>query len=322
MNHKLTVAMGQISPVWLNREATLAKMANYLTEAAREGAQLIAFGEALLPGYPYWLDLINGAEFNSEKQKRLYAYYVEQAVDIERGDLTMIQDACAKNKISAYVGCIEKTRQRGMSVYCTMVFIDHQGVIQSSHRKLMPTYEERLAWAPGDGHGLRVHSVGDFTVGGLNCWENWIPMARQSLYAQGEQLHVAIWPGNINNTKDITRFIAKEARSYVMSVSGLIGLDDVADDLPFAIEIKEAMKERISSSEKFLSNGGSCIAAPDGEWLVEPVIDKECLTLATIDLSEVMKERQNFDPAGHYSRPDVLQLQVNRQRQTTVHFSE
>ncbi len=191
---------------------------------------------------------------------------------------------------------------------CSLVCIDAQGAIQPVHRKLMPTHEERLTWAQGDGHGLRVHSVGAFTLGGLNCWENWMPLARTALYGQGEDLHVAVWPGGVQNTSDITRFMAKEGRSFVISVSGLMSRDEVLPDLPHA-------EKMLAPGPHWWANGGSCIAGPDGHWIVEPVMEKEGLIVATLDHGRVREERQNFDAVGHYSRPDVLRLVLNRKRQ-------
>jgi nitrilase len=179
----------------------------------------------------------------------------------------------------------------------------------------MPTYEERLTWAPGDGHGLRVHKLGAFTVGGLNCWENWMPLARTALYSQGEDLHIAIWPGSCDLTQDITRFIAMESRSYVLSVSGLMHAGDFPKDTPHLSSIN-------AKGEDTLANGGSCIAGPDGKWIVEPLVGEEKLIIAAIDHRHVREECQNFDPSGHYSRPDVLQLKINRQRQSTASFDE
>ncbi len=175
----------------------------------------------------------------------------------------------------------------------------------------MPTYEERLTWSPGDGHGLQVHPLKEFTVGGLNCWENWLPLARASLYGLGEDLHVAVWPGSIRNTEDITRFIAKEARSFVVSVGGLMSVKDIPADTPYRDEI-------IRNAVDPLTDGGSCIAGPDGEWIVEPVLEEEGLFTGTIDFNRVLEERQNLDVSGHYSRPDVTHLIVNRERQSTV----
>lgn len=312
----LTIAFAQISPVWLNRQATTDKIVAAIQSAAKMGANLVAFGEALLPGYPFWLTLTHGAEFESKLQKEMHAHYIRNAVSIEAGDLESICQACQQAKIAAYVGTIEKAADRGgKSLYCSMVYISAEGVIGSVHRKLMPTYEERLTWSPGDGNGLKVHSLGAFTVGGLNCWENWMPLARASLYGQGEDLHVAIWPGGDHNTLDITRFIAKESRSYVMSASGLMRAEDFPKDTPHLEDI-------LSSPQAFYANGASCLAAPDGSWVIEPVIGKESIQVATIDHNRVLQERQNFDPSGHYSRPDVTQLSVNRQRQSVVKFAD
>lgn len=180
----------------------------------------------------------------------------------------------------------------------------------------MPTYEERLTWATGDGHGLRTHKLGAFTLGGLNCWENWMPLPRAALYGLGEDLHIAVWPGGISNTAETTRFLAREGRSYVVAASGLLRLEDFPADTPHLDIIMADMKVEVADG--ILSNGGSAIAGPDGKWVVEPVIDQEQLIVATLDHQRVREERQNFDPAGHYSRPDVTKLIVNRRRQSTV----
>ncbi len=189
------------------------------------------------------------------------------------------------------------------------------GMICSVHRKLVPTYEERLVWSNGDGNGLTVHSLGAFTIGGLNCWENWLPLARTTLYAQGENLHVCIWPGSVRNTEDICRFIAKESRSFVIAASGLMRKEDINCAIPHFDKI-------IANAPDYLGNGGSCMAAPDGSWVIEPVINAEVLLTATIDLNEVIKERQNFDPSGHYSRPDIFQLKVDRKRQCLIELDD
>ena len=308
----LTVGLAQIAPVWLQREQTLEKMLAYAERAADEKCNLVAFSEALLPGYPFWIERTDGARFNSDIQKDIHAHYMSQAVQIEAGHLDPFCRLAAEKKMAVIAGCIERPADRGgHSLYCSLVYIDAAGHIESVHRKLMPTYEERLTWSPGDGHGLRTHRLGAFTVGGLNCWENWMPLARASLYAQGEDLHVAIWPGSDRLTKDITRFIAMESRSYVMSVGGLMRSEDILSEIPHAGLIREG-------SEEMLANGGSCLAGPDGQWVIEPAIEKEILLVAAIEHHRVRRERQNFDPAGHYSRPDVTRLEVNRSRQSTI----
>jgi nitrilase len=308
----VTVGLAQIAPVWLDRERTLAKILDHVHLAADRGCRLVAFGEALLPGYPFWLERTNGAVFNSPVQKDLHAHYMLNAVQIEAGHLDPLREAASRREVAVILGCIERPAGRGgHSLYASLVYIDGAGTIRSVHRKLMPTYEERLTWSPGDGYGLRVHALGPFTVGGLNCWENWMPLARAALYGQGEDMHVAIWPGGAHNTRDITRFMALEGRSYVLSVSGLMRPEDFPADTPHLAEI-------LAGRPEFLANGGSCIAGPDGQWVVEPVVGVEELIVAVLDHRQIRAERQNFDPAGHYARPDVLQLTVNRTRQSML----
>ena len=311
-NEMLTVGLAQIAPVWLNREATIDKIIQFTTQAADAGCHLVVFGEAILPGYPFWIELTDGARFNSPIQKDIHAHYMDQAVHIESGHLKKLRDTAGQRKLAVYLGCIERAQDRGgHSLYCSLIYIDPKGEIKSIHRKLMPTYEERLTWSLGDGHGLRVHRIKRFTLGGLNCWENWMPLARAALYAQGEDLHIAAWPGGLHNTSDITRFIAKEGRSYVISASGLMRKTDFDATTPHIEKIR-------ANSPAILANGGSCIAGPDGEWIVEPIIEEEKLIITTIDHQRVRAERQNFDPAGHYARPDVIKLTLNRSRQSSL----
>lgn len=313
---ELKIAISQIAPVWLNKQQTTLKIVAQIDKAGAEDCQLVVFGEGLLPGYPFWIELTDGARFNSDIQKEIYAHYFQQAVQINNGDLQTICDAALRNKTAVYLGCIERAADRGNhSLYCSLVYIDSSGKICSVHRKLVPTYEERLVWSNGDGKGLTVHSLGAFTIGGLNCWENWLPLARTTLYAQGENLHVSTWPGSVRNTEDISRFIAKESRSFVIAASGLMRRQDITDTIPHFEKI-------IANAPAYLGNGGSCIAGPDGNWVIEPVINTEALLTATIDINEVIKERQNFDPSGHYSRPDVFQLKVDRKRQCLIDLND
>ncbi len=308
----LTVALAQLTPVWLDRERTIAKSVTAIHDAAAQGAALIAFPEGFAPGYPFWVERTNGATFDSPMQKELFALYCAQAVQIEAGHLAPIQAVAKEKRIAVMYGCIERPGDRGgHSLYASLVYIDRNGEIGSVHRKLMPTFDERLVWAAGDGNGLRVHPLGPFTVGGLNCWENWMPMARAALYGQGEDLHVAIWPGSDRNTRDITRFVARESRSFVLSASSVMTVDDIPASVPHRALIH-------AGGPTVLANGGSCIASPDGSWLVEPVVDEERVIVAVIDHQRVREARQNFDAAGHYSRPDVLQLSVDRRRQSTI----
>ncbi len=310
--NELKIGIAQISPVWLDKGGTISKIENYIEDAAKNECELVVFGEGMLPGYPFWVSLTDGAKFNSKVQKELYAYYVENSIQIESDDLQSICQLARKHKISIYLGIIERAKNRGgHSLYCSLVYISVNGVIESIHRKLQPTYEERLVWAQGDGNGLVTHAIKDFCVGGLNCWENWMPLSRTSLYAQGENLHIAVWPGSLYNTFDITQFIAKESRSFVISVSSVLKKSDIPQYIPHYDKV-------VNKAPEFLANGGSCMCGPDGKWIIPPEIETESLLCATIDFKMVLEERQNFDVSGHYSRPDVTKLVVNQNRQSII----
>ena len=296
------------------QEKTSEKVYQTIENGAEMGVELLVFGEGLIPGYPYWLGLTEASKWNDSVQKELYAHYVRNSIQIEANELNTVCDLAKKHSMAIYLGIIERAQNRGgHSLYCSLVYINQFGEIKSVHRKLQPTYDERLVWAQGDGNGLQVHPLKQFTVGGLNCWENWMPLPRTALYGLGENLHIAVWPGSIHNTKDITRFIARESRSFVVSVSTLMRPSDFPSDTPHL----EVFKDK---ADPFLVNGGSCIAGPDGEWILEPIIEKEGIFTHQINFDRVFEERQNFDPVGHYSRPDVTKLSVNRERQSTVSY--
>jgi len=293
MKHTLKIAMAQISPVWLDKEATLQKVEQSILEASKENCELIVFGEGLIPGYPFWLALTGGAEWDKKENKELHAHYIRNSIQIEAGELDAICKLSKENNIAIYLGIIERAKNRGgHSLYASLVYINQEGDIKSIHRKLQPTYDERLTWSPGDGNGLQVHPLKEFTVGGLNCWENWMPLPRTALYGLGENLHIAVWPGSDHNTKDITRFIARESRSFVVSVSSLMNKIDFPKNTPHLDKILNALIKK------------------------HGIIDRKMW------LRYVLEERQNFDVVGHYSRPDVTKLIVNRERQSTVEFEE
>ncbi len=315
MSDTRTVALAQIAPVWLDRDATLRKVEAWTARAADRGAHLVCFGEALVPGYPFWVEHTDGARFEDRRQKELYAHYLDQGVDPDV-HLEPLAALARERGVTVVLGCMERAFDRGgHSLYCAMVVIDDGGVIHPCHRKLVPTHEERLVWAPGDGHGLVCHALPPFTLGGLNCWENWLPLPRAALHAQGEDLHVALWPGNRRNTEDVTRFLAREGRSYVLSVAGLMRRADVPDHVPHAAALRAALPETPA-------DGGSCVAAPDGTWLVEPVVGQEELVTAELEHAFVRRERHNFDHSGHYGRPEILHVELDRTRHRALRERE
>ncbi|MDG2428303.1 MAG: carbon-nitrogen hydrolase family protein [Acidimicrobiales bacterium] len=302
----MRIAAVQDSPMFLDRSGTIERVCERIIEAAAGGANLIAFPEVFVSGYPVWLDLTNASAWEETAQQEAFALYLDQSVDLDGDEFTSVVGAVRDSGAFTYLGVVERAASGG-SVYCSLVAIDpHVGVI-GVHRKLKPTHGERLLWADGDGAGLVAHSHMGTLITGLNCWENWMPLARTAMYATGSQVHVAAWPGSVGLTEDVTRFVAKEGRMFVISVGGVYENNMIPRDFP--------LRDQLEAGQEY-HNGGTCIAGPDGKWIVEPVRNDKGIVWADLDLEEVARHRQNFDPTGHYSRPDVLHLEVNRSRYT------
>ncbi len=296
----IKVASIQIAPIFLNAQKTWNKLSEKIIEAVSNGAELVTWGETLIPAYPIWVSPSGGARFNDTEQKKVYSKYWEEAIKLSNSSIIDEMKELAQKLGIMFMGGIAE--KEGASIYCTLLTIDQNGKILGRHRKLKPTYEERLVWADGDREGLKTYDLKGIKVGGLNCWENWLPLARAALHLQEEILHIAVWPGSSKLTEDITRFIALEGRSWVVSTSGLIR----PTDFSHLDETEFPMKKILESRSSSWQNGGSVIVNPKGEVVAGPLIDEEGILYADIDPLLAIQERQNLDISGHYARFDLF----------------
>lgn len=297
----MKVAIIQMEPVFLNLKGTWTKLKIKISEAAKEGAELITWGETLLPGYPQWISITNGAQFNSSLQKKLYSKYWNESIHLPDHPILLEMKKLAKELQVMLMGGIAE-RANG-SVYCTLLTISKEGELLGRHRKIKPTYEERMVWADGDSLGIKTYPTNAGKVGGLNCWENWLPLARASLHMQDQMLHVSVWPGSIKLTKNITKFQAMEGRQYIIAASGLLSADTVHKVLEKEFSYTN---NSFYTTEEFYQNGGSMITNPRGKNVAEPLIGEEGILIGEIDQELVIQERQNLDISGHYSRFDIF----------------
>ena len=300
----MKVAAVQIAPVFLDSQASTDKVLEYMRQAAAEGAELIAFPEVCLSGYPIWLRVPSIAT-NDELLKIGHIAYLKSAINADGPELDAIASEASSLGVFVYIGFVERGGSGG-TVYASLAAIHPEHGIVGIHRKLKPTFHERLIWSDGDGAGLGVHAWKDFRIGALNCYENWLPLARQALYVQGEQIHVATWPGDLTVTEHISQFIAMEGRICVISVSGILRASDMPASFP--------LRRQVTKDRSLFNNGGSMIVAPGGSVIAGPRVDDECILYAEVSLDQILGEHLKLDPAGHYSRNDVLSLRVNRKR--------
>ena len=317
------IALVQKPPVYLNREASIARGVEEIAAAAESGAKIVVFSECWLPGYPVWIDEAPGAAlWDSPGPKQLYRLLSDNAVTLDGDALAPLAEAAARHELCIVMGAHERL---GGTLYNTMLFFTPDG-LAAWHRKLVPTYTERLLWGRGDGSTLAGVETPAGRLGGLICWEHWMPLARAAMHARGEALHVAQWP-TVNDAHLLaSRHYAFEGRCYVLASGCLLSKSDVLEGFDTLAERPaeaRAVLDSISGEEdRRLQRGGSCVAGPDGRLLAAPVFDEATLVLADLDLDRLAEERMTLDSAGHYSRPDIFELRVNTAPQIDVSFGE
>lgn len=298
------IAAVQAAPVFLDLEATLDKACRLIREAADGGASLVAFPEAFLPGYPVWVWFIPPGK--THPLRELYTRLHAGSVSIPGPAIQRLQDAAARAGVAVVMGVNERNAEAsGSTLYNTLVYIGPDGRLMGRHRKFVPTAGERLVWGQGDGSDLEVYDFPFARVGGLLCWENYMPLARYTLAAWGAQIHVAPTWDRGEPWISSMRHIAKESRCFVLGVCQAFHIDHIPDDLPFK-------GEYLSGMEGWVNPGLSVIVDPDGKVVSGPLDGEEGILYADVASHQLVGPRWQLDSAGHYARPDVFELRFHR----------
>jgi predicted amidohydrolase len=316
------VAIIQHPSVFLNLDASLERAEMLVEQAAQKDAQVIVFPETWLPGYPVWLDYAPGAAlWDHPPAKALYRLLFENALAIPGLRFDRLRAMARKAGAYLVMGAHERD---GGTLYNTMIYLDRDGERFAVHRKLMPTYTERLVWGRGDGSTLTVLDTDFGALGGLICWEHWMPLARAAMHARHEVVHVAQWPWAKELHHIASRHYAFEGQCFVLVAGSVLsrgqaieGVRSLSGDEGEAIELLESMPGK---DEDLLLSGGSAVIAPDTNYLEGPVLGQPCIVCAEIDPRRIAEGHLALDTDGHYARPDVFQLTVDERPQTNVHF--
>jgi nitrilase len=301
------VAVVQQPPSLLDRDATIDRAVTHLHAAADDGARLVVFPETYVPGYPVWIwHLRPGPDYGVTSE--IHAALLENALDLDADGLAAVRAAAAKRTMTVVCGVHERDGSFGRStLYNTLVTIGPDGAVLNRHRKLVPTNPERMVWGEGDGRGLRVVDTPVGRVGGLICWENYMPLARVALYSEGVEIYVASTWDSGDTWLASLRHIAAEGRCWVIGSGCSLRLDDVPDTFPARDAVFGAM-----DPDTWLNPGDSVIVRPGGQVLVGPLHEEHGLLCADLDVDRVASEHRTLDVVGHYARNDVFQLTVDR----------
>lgn len=307
---QVRVAIAQSSPRYLDLEGTLDKTSELCAAAAADGAQLIVFGETWLTGYPTWLDHCPGAAlWDHMPTRQVYAALRRASIVIPGPETERIGRMAKEANAVIVVGANERVDAGAGNgtLFNVLLTFDADGNLVRHHRKLIPTYTERLVWGEGDASGLQSVPTGIGRVGGLICWEHWMPLARQAMHLSGEDIHVAVWPGVHEMHQIASRHYAFEGRCFVLAA----GLISRVRDLPHQLNVPDSYRDQ---PDRLLLRGGSAVIAPDGRYLAGPVFDEEALVTAVLDLDEIDQGKMTLDVTGHYQRDDIFDLNVTRRR--------
>ncbi|NQY89398.1 MAG: carbon-nitrogen hydrolase family protein [Colwellia sp.] len=307
------IALIQQAPYVLDKERTIKKAVKIINSVAEQGAELIVFPEAFIPGYPAWIwRLKPGGDWGISEA--LHARLLKNSIDLTSDDLKPMLEAAKKKSITIVCGINERDNANSQStIYNAVITINTQGQIVNHHRKLMPTNPERMVWGFGDGHGLNVIDTPVGRIGNLICWENYMPLARYALYAQGIEIYIAptydsgeAWTGTMQH-------IAREGKCWVLSCGVALERKDLPEDFPDIDRIYPV-------DEEWINPGGSLVISPSGEIVAGPLSKEKGNVIVDIDVDLASSSKRALDVAGHYSRPDIFKLEIDKSRQSSVFF--
>jgi nitrilase len=313
MNHNVRVAVIQAASVIMDRKATVEKAVGLISQAGQKGAKIVVFPEAFIPAYPRGLSFgtIIGSR-TLDGRKDWYRYW-DNSIMVPGEETELLGKAAREAGVYVIIGVIERDSETsGGTLYCSVIFIGPNGELLGKHRKLKPTAAERIVWGEGDGSTLPVFNTPYGKIGALICWENYMPLARAAMYAQGIQLYIAPTADARESWQSTIRHIAMEGRCFVLSSNQFVTKDMYPQDL--------ACYDDLHSSPEVMSNGGSAIVGPLGDYVAEPVWGKEEMIIADLDMKQIPYSQFDFDPVGHYSRPDVFKLVVNREKKENLEW--
>jgi nitrilase len=303
-------AVVQAASVAFDRDGTLAKTRDLIAEASRENPQLIVFPEAFVAGYPRGLDFGARVGSRSPEGREVFRRYWESAVDVPGSATELLGEAARQAKAYLVIGVVERD---GGTLYCSVLFFEPGGALLGKHRKLMPTAAERLVWGYGDGSTMPVFQTPIGRIGAVICWENYMPLLRMHMYAQEIQLYCAPTADDRDTWLPTLRHIALEGRCFVLGCNQFARRSDYPADYP-AIQGDDPAA--------IMSRGGSCIIDPLGRVLAGPDFEGEGIVTAELDLQEIPRGKFDFDVVGHYARPDVFRLIVDRDPKPPVVLHE
>lgn len=303
MNSIKKVAVAQLTPIYLNKSATVDKACTAIAQAAKEGAELIVFPEVFISGYPDWIWLLPNSK--SKELNKLYTRLVENAVSVGDESTMKLCNAARRARIHVTIGMHERNSEKSNgSLYNSLLFINDKGEILGKHRKMMPTGGERLIWAQGDGSTLNTYDTSLGRIGGLICWENYMPLARTALFEQGVEILIAPTWDKSENWHDSMKHIAREGGTFVISACGPLRVDDIPEELGF--------RHLYPEGREWINSGKSCIICPLGNVMVGPIENEETILYADLQPNAILEAKRMFDVAGHYARPDVFNFSITK----------